>query len=87
MLNKARLFNNNLVKNLISVAKAIPVLVDFIEKMEELLDDLRSFFDGLGAEGHPEVPLENIPDISSNILSLTGWGKEAALTETSTKLD
>ena len=55
--------------------------------MEELLDDMRSLFDRLGVEGYPEVSLENVPDISGNIPSLTGWGKEVALTETSTKPD
>ena len=85
MLNKARLFDSNLAKNPISTAKVIPVLVDFAKKMEEILDNMRSLFDKLGAEGHPEVPLENVPDISSNIPSLTGWGKEAAPTKTSTK--
>ena len=61
--------------------------MDFAEKMEELLDNMKSLFDGLGVEGHPEVPLENVPDISGNIPSLIGWRKEAVLTETTTKPD
>ena len=71
VLNKARLFNSNLAKNPVSGAKVIFVLVDFVEKIEELLDNMRSLFDGLRAEGHSEVLLENVPDISSNIPSLT----------------
>ena len=53
--------------------------------MEELLDEMRVLFDGL----LPEVPplaAENLPDISGEIPSLTGWGKDAA-TETPTKPD
>ena len=59
--------------------------MDFADKMEELLDEMRVLFDGL----LPEVPplaTENLPDISGEILSLTGWGKDAA-TETPTKPD
>ena len=33
----------------------------------------------------PPVAAENLPDISEEIPSLTGWGKEAAPTETLTK--
>ena len=69
------------------MAKVILVLVDFAEKMKELLDDIKSLFDGLAPEGNPEVPLENVPDISRGIPSLTGWGKEATPTESPTKPD
>ena len=86
-LYKARLFDSNLAMNPVSTAKVILVLVDFAEKMEELLDNMRSLFDGLGLEGNLEVPLENVLDISGDIPSLTGWEKEAAPTETSTKPD
>ena len=87
MLNKARLFDNNLAKNPVSAAKVIPILVDFAEKMEELLDDIRSLFDGLAPEISLAVPLEHVPEISGDIPSLTGWGKESAPTETPTKPD
>ena len=58
--------------------------MDFAEKMEEL-DDMMSFFDGLAPEINPAVPLEYVPDISEDIPSLTGWGKESAPTKTSKK--
>ena len=85
VVNKARLFDTNLAKNPVTAGKVIPVLVDFAEKMEELLDEMRVLFDGL----QPEVPpivAENLPDILGEIPSLTGWGREVA-TETPTKLD
>ena len=74
VLNKARLFNDNLATNLVSAAKVIPILVDFVAKMEELLDDMRSLFDGLGSEENQEVALENVSNISlktGDISSLT----------------
>ena len=85
VINKARLFNANLAKNPVSAEKIIPVLVDFAEKMEELLDEMRAFFNGLQPE-EPPVAAENLPDISREIPSLTRWGKEAVI-ETPTKLD
>ena len=42
VVNKARLFDANLAKNPISVGKVIPILVDFAEKMEELLDEMKA---------------------------------------------
>ena len=89
MLNKAWLFDNNLATNPVWAAKVIPILMDFAAKMEELLDDMRSLFDGLGPKGNQEVLLENVTDFSletDNILSLTGWRWEAIPTETPTKL-
>ena len=86
VVNKARLFDANLAKNPVSTGKIIPILVDFAEKMEELLDEMRVMFDGL----QPEVPLvaaENLLDISGEIPSLTGWGRETAPTETPKKPD
>ena len=47
VVNKARLFDANLAKNQVSVGKVILVLMDFAEKMEELLDEMRVLFDGL----------------------------------------
>ena len=72
MLNNAWLFDNNLAKNLVSAAKVIPVLVDFAKKIEEFLDDMRSLFDGLGPESNPEVPLEDVLNISRDIPNLIG---------------
>ena len=85
IVNKARLFDANLAKNPVTTGKVIPVLVDFAEKMEELLDEMRVLFDGLQPEV-PPIAVENLPDISGEIPSLTGWGKEVA-TETLTKPD
>ena len=85
VVNKAQLFDANLAQHPVTAKKVIPVLVDFADKMEELLDEMRVLFDRL----LPEVPplaAENLPDISGEIPSLTGWGKDAA-TETLTKPD
>ena len=56
-----------------------------MEKMEELLDEMRVLFDGLQLEV-PPIAVENLPNISREIPSLTEWRKEAA-TKTPTKLD
>ena len=87
IVNKARLFDENLAKHPILAAKVILVLVDFAEKIEELLDNMRGLFDGLQPEAPPRVTLGNLSDISSEIPSLTGWGRDATLTKTPTKLD
>ena len=85
VVNKAQLFDANLAQHLVTAKKVIPVLVDFADKMEELLDEMRVLFDG-----HlPEVPLvaaENLPDISREVPSLTRWGKDGT-TETPSKPD
>ena len=65
--------------------KVILVLVDFAEKMEELLDEMRVLFNGLQPEV-PPIAAENLPNSSGEIPSLTGWGKEATI-ETPTKPD
>ena len=85
MVNKAKLFDPNLAKNPVTAGKVIPVLVDFAEKMEELLDEMRILFDGLQPKV-PPVTAENLPDISNEIPSLTSWGKEGT-TKTPTKPD
>ena len=85
VVNKARLFDANVAKNPVLAGKIIPVLVDFAEKMEELLDKMGVFFDGLQSEV-PSIAAENLPDILGEIPNLTGWGKEAA-NETPTKPD
>ena len=85
VVNKAKLFDANLAKNSVTARKVIPVLVDFAEKMEELLDEMRVLFDRLQLEV-PPVATENLPDISGEIPSLTGWGKEGT-TETPTRPD
>ena len=85
VVNKAQLFDANLAQHPVTAKKVILVLVDFADKMEELLDEMRVLFDGLLPEV-PPVAAENLPDISGEILSLTGWGKDGT-TETPTKLD
>ena len=70
-MNKARLFDENLAKHPISTAKVFPILVDFAEKMEELLDETRVLFEGLQPEVPPMVAAENLPDVSRKIPSLT----------------
>ena len=85
VVNKAKLFDANLAKNPVKAGKVIPVLVDFAEKMEELLDEMRILFDRLQPEV-PPVAAENLLDISGEIPSLTGWKKEGT-TETPTKSD
>ena len=75
ILNKARFFDEGLAKNPVTVAKVILVLVDFNQKMEELLLDMRTLFDGLEVEGL--VPLDQVPNISINtkeFQTLQGWG-------------
>ena len=71
VVNKAQLFDANLAQHPVTAKKVIPVLVDFADKMEELLDEMRVMFDGLLPEV-PPVAAENLPDISSEIPSLTG---------------
>ena len=85
VVNKAQLFDPNLAQHPVTAKKVIPVLVDFANKMEELLDEMRILFDRLQPEV-PPVAAENLPDISEEIPSLTGWGKDGT-TETPTKLD
>ena len=62
VINKAKLFDANLAKNPVTAGKVIPILVDFVEKMEELLDEMRVLFDGLQPEV-PPIAAENLPDI------------------------
>ena len=83
VVNKAQLFDANLAQHSVTTKKVIPVLVDFADKMEELLDEMRILFDGLQPEV-PPVAAENLPDILGEIPSLTGWGKDGT-TETPTK--
>ena len=82
-----RQFDENLEKHPVSKAKVIPILVDFAEKMEELLDEMRVLFDGLQPEAPLVVALENLRDLSGEIPSRTGWGQETAPTEMPMKLD
>ena len=63
VVNKAQLFNANLAQHPVTAKKVIPVLMDFADKMEELLDEMRVLFDGLLPEV-PPVAAENLPDIS-----------------------
>ena len=85
VVNKAQLFDANLAQHPVTAKKVIPVLVDFADKMEELLDKMKVLFDGLLPEV-PPVAAENLPDISGEISSLTRWGKDGT-TETPTKPD
>ena len=85
VVNKAQLFDTNLAQHLVTAKKVIPILVDFVDKMEELLDEMRILFDGLQPEV-PPVTAENLPEILGEIPSLTGWGKDGT-TETPTKPD
>ena len=85
VVNKAQLFDANLAQHPVTAKKVIPVLVDFADKMEELLDEMRVLFDELLPEV-PPVAAENLPDISGEIPSVTGWGKDGT-TETPTKPD
>ena len=62
IVDKAKLFDANLAKNPLTAGKVIPVLVNFAEKMEELLDEMRVLFDGLQSEV-PPIAVEN-PQIS-----------------------
>ena len=85
VVNKAQLFDANLAQHPVAAKKVIPVFVDFADKMEELLDEIRTLFDGLQPKV-PPVAAENLPDISGEISSLTGWGRDGT-TETPTKPD
>ena len=85
VVNKVKLFDANLAKNPVTAGKVLPVLLDFAEKMEELLDEMRILFNRLQPEV-PPVAAEKLPDISGEIPSLTSWGKEGT-TETPTKPD
>ena len=40
VINKSKLFNAGLAKNWITTAKVIPVLVEFNQKMNDLLTDM-----------------------------------------------
>ena len=40
ILNKAKFFDEGLAKNLVTVAEVIPILVDFSQKMDEILTDM-----------------------------------------------
>ena len=73
VLSKARVFDEVLAKNLASAVKVILILVDFNQKIEELLDDMRSLFDRLNAQ--QALPLGAVLNISINskeILLLQG---------------
>ena len=85
VINKAQLFDANLAQHPVTAKKVILVLVDFADKMEELLDEMRVLFDGLLPEV-PPVAAKNLPEISGEVPSLTGWGKDGT-TETPAKPD
>ena len=62
ILNKARLFDEGLAKHLVSLSKVILVLANFNVKMEGLLDDMRSLFNGL--ELNQELRLDEVANTS-----------------------
>ena len=64
ILNKAKMFDAGLAKNPVTAAKVIPVLVNFNQKMDEMLMDMRALFEGLELSGL--VPLDQVPNISIN---------------------
>ena len=77
ILNKARFFDVSLAKNSVTATKVISVLVDFNQKMEELLLDMKALFNGLEVEGL--VFLDQVPNISINteeLPTLQGCGIE-----------
>ena len=74
MLNKAKLFNKGLAKSSVTAAKVILVLIDFNQKMEEILLDMQGLFEELEVKGL--VPLDQVPNISINtkeLPMLQGW--------------
>ena len=87
ILNKAKLFDAGLAKNPFTAAKVIPVLVDFNQKMDEILMDMRALFEGLEVSGL--VPLDQVPNISINteeLPTIQGWNAGSqAQTPTPTK--
>ena len=85
VVNKAQIFDANLAQHPVTASKVIPVLADFADKMEEFLDKMRVLFDGLLPEV-PPIAAENLPEISGEVPSLIGWGKDGT-TETPTKPD
>ena len=73
VVNKTKLFNNNLANHLVSGANVILILVGFVQKMEELLDNMRSLLDSLDVvPATATTPLENIPDISLEMELILG---------------
>ena len=62
VVNKAQLFDANLAQHPVTAKKVIPVLVDFADKMEELLDKMRVLFNELLLEV-PPVAAENLLDV------------------------
>ena len=76
VVNKTKLFNNNLANHLVSGANVILILVGFVQKMEELFDDMRSLLDSLDVvPTTATTPLENIPDISLEMELILGSPK------------
>ena len=68
ILKKAKLFDADLAKNPVTAAKVIPILIDFNQKMDEILMDMRALFEGLEVSGL--VPLDQVPNISINMEEL-----------------
>ena len=68
VLNKARLFDEGFGENLVIAAKVIPILVDFNQKMEEILLDMKDLFERL--EAQQLVPLDQLSTLSINTKEL-----------------
>ena len=88
VLNKAMLFDEGVAKNPVIATKVIPILVDFNQKMEEILLDMPSLFDRLKAQ--QLVPLDQMPNLSINteeLPTLQDWEtRNEGQTLTPTKL-
>ena len=77
ILNKAKLFDEGLAKNPVTTAKVIPVLVNFNQKMDEILMDMRALFEDFEVDGL--VSLDQVPNICINtkeLPMLQGWNTE-----------
>ena len=65
MINKVKPFDNHFATDPISGAKVITILVNFAQKIEELLDNMRSLFNGLEPTlASQAIPLKQLLDIS-----------------------
>ena len=69
MVNKARLFDNNLAKvGLVLEAKVVAIFTDYACKIESLLEEMRSWFTGLELEAASLfTSLERIANLAVNM--------------------
>ena len=90
IVNKTKLFDNNLATNPITAAKVIPMLVDFNQKMENLLDNMQSLLEGLKVI--QVLPLETSSSIDQSSKHfhwkhLHGYGGDPINTSVGSKSD